>query len=290
MGGIVGHAPNTTQRVPLSRIVPSRANVRLFVERESLESMEAKYRAYLTDVDTVLPDPPVVRFRSLQEPLELLAGHRRLTAATNVGLKYLPCRVVEMTDEEAYRFIREANNYETLTTVEKAFAVAEMDRLGFTGDDIRETMGNIGLPRYLAIGRVVNPDWFSDLEKKCDPSITLWGYALHHGEPHFRYCFKQWDSGLWDEDDCHREFKRVGKASPPESYQQGVLMSVDKTGTILRLRGTLDMARQSLDDMEDMMGAFMAELKDLLLDASITGSFGPKRVTRFLAETFEEES
>src|SRR4051812_2933036 len=197
MGGIVGHAPNKNQLIHIACIAPSRANVRLFVERESLESMEAKYRAYQVDKDTVLPDPPVVRFHSLQEPLELLAGHRRLTAATNAGLKSIPCRVVKMTDEEAYRFIREANNYETLTTVERAFAVAEMDRLGFTGDDIRETMGNIGIPRYLAVGRVVNPNWFSDLEKKCDPSITLWAYALHHGEPHFHYCFKQWDSGLW---------------------------------------------------------------------------------------------
>jgi hypothetical protein len=282
------HAPNQLQLVALAKIEPSEANVRLFVERESLESLENTYEAYARDPSSVvLPDPPTVRFRSKGQTLELLAGHRRLTAANNVGLKALPCRVVKMTDEEAYRYIRQANNYETLTTVEKAYAIAEMDRLGFSSDDIRDSMGDIGLPRYLAVGRMVHPDWFSDLEKKCDPSITLWGYALQHGATHFQTCFKHWDAGLWDEEDCHREFKRVGHARPPETYQHGVLISIDKTGTVARLRGTLDLNTMSPDELWDTVHNFTEELYALVILSGNLNNFGPKRVMHFEPDASE---
>lgn len=282
------HAPNQLQIVPLAKIEPSAANVRLFVERESLENLENTYKAYMRDPETVvLPDPPTVRFRSRILPLELLAGHRRLTAANNVGLKALPCRVVKMTDEEAYRYIRQANNYETLTTIEKAYAVAEMDRLGFPADDIRDSMGDIGLPRYLAVGRMVHPDWFSDLEKKCDPSITVWSYALQHGPAHFQHCFRQWDAGLWDEDECNREFKRLGKARPPESYQHGILISIDRTGTIARLRGTLDLNAMTREEVLDTVRNFTDELYNLVTLAGTLGNLGPKRVMHFEPDASE---
>lgn len=276
-----GHAPNELQMVPLSRIQPSISNVRLFVERESLESLENTYRLYAKDPSTVLPDPPTVRFFTQIGDLELLAGHRRITAANNVGLTALPCRVVTMTEEEAYRYIRQANNYETLTTVEKAYAVAEMDRLGFSTDDIRDSLGSIGLPRYLTVGRMVHPDWFSDLEKKCDPSITLWSYALQHGPAHFQYCFRHWDAGLWDEDECSRYFKRVGQVRPPESYQHGIIISVDKTGTIARLRGTLDLNAMTAEELWDTVSDFTEELITLMSLAGNHKNFGPKRVLHF---------
>jgi hypothetical protein len=274
--------PNYIQLIPLQDIRPSEMNVRLFIERESLHGLEQRYRQYIEDEEAVLPDPPLVRFHGLTAPLELLAGHRRVQAAANVGLQLMPCRVVCLDSEAAYRIIREANNYEILTTIERAYAVAEMDRLGFSGDQIRESLGNIGLKRYLQVGRLVHPDWFTDAPKLCDPSITIWGYAATHGAEHFRYCFKQWNTGTWDEEDCQREFKRVGQAPPPEPYQAGAIMSVDPTGKVLRFRGTLDLGKLSLDEIKnEVISPLMDRLADAVEIAGLINNFGEKRNYRF---------
>jgi hypothetical protein len=222
-----------------------------------------------------------LRFLHKTEKLEALAGHRRLQAANNVRVEELPCRVVQMSDEEAYKFIRLANNYEVLTTAEKAYAVAEMDRFGFEPDTIREVMGNVGLARYLAVGRAINPDWFTDAPKKCDPSITMWAYALEHGGKHFRRCFEHWDAGVWDEEDCNKNFKRLDKALPPESYQRGCVISINRDGSVLRLRGTLDLSTTDWRDIILISEEFTNQLKERVAAAVTLGTFGRKQVIRY---------
>jgi hypothetical protein len=281
------HAPNEIQYVPIELIEPSSMNVRLFIERESLDALETVYRAWDngTNKDVVLPDPPVINFKGWDNLFELLAGHRRLTAAHNARITLLPVRCVTLGQEDAYKFIRQANNYETLTTIERSYAVAEMDRLGFTIDEVRETMGTIGVSRYLAVGRMVNPDWFSDIEKRCDPTITVWGYAAKHGPEHFAYCFKQWDAGLWDEEDCNKEFRRAGHSRPPEPYQAGAIISVDETGTILRFRGTLDLSIMTAEEIiDEVVTPLIRELLLTTHTAKVFGSFGPKRKGQFSPE------
>jgi hypothetical protein len=284
-GPILLGDPNTPQWVCLDDIVPSENNVRLFMESESLESLEGCYRGWLTDTTVVLPDSPVVRFRGYNQPLELLAGHRRVQAARNAGFRWLPVRVVEMTDEEAYRFIRQANNYETITTIEKAYAVAEMDRLGFTIAEIREVMGPISIGRYLHVGSLVNPDEFSDIEKLCDPSITLWHFAYKLGPDHFAQCFRAWNLGLWDETDCLTNFRRRGKLTTGETYESGVRVSVDKTGRVLRFRGSLDLDRVSAEELrEQVIDPFLHDLMLRARNAVDYGVFGSKEVTHFTVE------
>ncbi len=262
-------------------------NARLFIERESLEALEDRYRAWDNGFNSsvVLPDPPVVRHRGPDQQLELLAGHRRLTAAHTVGVTRIPCRVVDLTDEEAFLFIREANNYEVLTTAEKAYSIAEMDRLGFSFEEIRKTMGTIGLNRYLFVGRMINPDWFSDIEKLCNPSITVWAYAARHGEKHFEHCFRQWDSGAWTEEDCNSQFRKAGTAVPPEPYQAGAIMSVDATGKVLRFRGTLDIGRLTPEQIiEKIVNPFIRDLNLAARTARGFNHFGPKRNARYSDE------
>lgn len=281
------HAPNELQMVPLANIAPSNMNSRLFIERESLESLERRYEAWADGKNPgeVLPDAPTVRYNGPTKPLELLAGHRRIQAANNAGVTALYVRSVEMDDETAYRFIREANNYEILTTVERAYAIAEMDRLGFTAEQIRETMGNIGLSRYLLVGRLVHPDWFTDIDKLCDPSITVWGYAARHGVDHFRHCFEHWDQGHWDEEDCSREFRRAGVARPPEPYQAGAIMSVDESGQILRFRGTLDLNNvRDIDRLKDKLEDFILDLKVAVTLARHRKTFGVKRKNQYITD------
>lgn len=274
--------PNHIEWIPLSAIVPSPMNVRLFIERESLESLERKYREYLDSPSAILPDAVVLRYRGATAPFELLAGHRRVQAANNAGMFKIPSRIVNLDDEAAYRLIREANNYEILTTVERAYAVAEMDRLGFTREQIRESLGNIGIDRYLRVGRLVHPDWFTDATKLCDPSITVWGYAAKHGPAHFRYCFEEWNRGAWDEEDCSREFRRTGTAKPPEPYQAGAILSVDKSGKVLRFRGTLDLAQMSADEMlRAVVNPFLQHLHESLIVAAQLRTFGERRNYQF---------
>jgi hypothetical protein len=282
--------PNILQLIPLNDIEPSDKNVRLFIERESLEVLERRYREWRFDYNVILPDPPIVRYRE-GKPFELIAGHRRIQAAGNAGLINLWVRIVDVDDETAYRLIREANNYETLTTVEKAYSVAEMLRLGFTDEQVRESLGNIGISRYNRVGSLVHPDWFSDVPKRCDPSITVWNYAARLGPDHFRHCFDNWNSGLWDEDDCSREFRRFGRAKPPEPYQAGAILSVDETGKVLRFRGTLDLSQWDAETIKmEILFPFLESLfaaQDLALDRN---SFGIKRNYRFspLDESDEE--
>jgi hypothetical protein len=112
---MITHAPNTLQSIALSLVSPSEENVRLFVERESLATLRDVYRRHLKGEDVVLPDAPVVRFTGYASDnttplLEILAGERRLTAATLEGVQQLDMRVVNISSDEAYRFILAHND------------------------------------------------------------------------------------------------------------------------------------------------------------------------------------
>jgi hypothetical protein len=291
--GLHAHAPNLLQRVRLSDIAPSPQNVRLFNPAEgTLDAMTALYRAARTDPRVILPDAPVVRWHGEGEMFELLSGHRRVLAATSAGCDTLPVRVVTATDEEAFRFIRAANDFEALTTIEQAYAVAEMQRLGFVYSDLRLIVGAVGLDRYARVGQAVNPAWFTDVPKRANPSITLWGYALKAGPQHFQECFRQWDAGTWDDADCAQHFRRRGRTGGGESYESGIRLSVDEGGRRLRFRGTIDLDMLTPEEIErDVARPFLTDLMAALSHGRLLGGFGAKRVTRFLPAdpTGEEE-
>jgi hypothetical protein len=270
------HAPNTLQLIPLDIIDPSEDNIRLFIERESLAQLRAAYRAFKLDPEgTLLPDPPVVRFKGKDQPLELLAGHRRIHGATDEGLEYLPCRVVTADDPEAYLFIISANQYETITTVELAYKAAEMERLGFSNEDILKMLNKrVGITRYLTVGRFIEPDEFSDVEKKCDPSIQLWFEAAVIGEDHFRYCFANWNAGLWDEEECRIRFRRrrKGRSLPIDHDKKGARTTRDNR--IYRVRATFDLDMLTRDEFDANFTATLRDMMAAYTEAITFGRFG----------------
>lgn len=283
------HSPNELQVIPLALLAPSEHNIRLFIERESLEDLRKVYAAIREDTSSaVLPDAPLVRFRGEDQLLELLSGHRRVHAATDVGLTRLPCRVVTLSDEEAYRMIIRANQYEQITTVEIAYKAAEMDRLGFSQEEITETLGGkVGINRYLVVGRMVDPEAFTNAEKKCNPSITVWFEAAQHGKAHFDRCFLHWDAGVWDEQDCERQFRKRGKVLPQENYAKGLRLTLD--GNVCRIRGTLSFEFHTLAEMEKFANDFVGDFLVSVQMAKRLGTFGPRKVINYVPDEPSEE-
>lgn len=269
------NAPNALQLVPLSYVVPSSENVRLFVEREGLADLEAIYAAYDRGENVVLPDAPILRLVDGGKVLEVLAGERRITAARNVGLHCLYCRVVEMSDQEAYKFILAHNDVAGITTVELAFRAAEMERLGFSIDEIAEAVK--GSPhRYLTVGALVDPASFTDTAKLCNPSIVEWYEAALHGVEHFQTCFHYWNTGAWDEDTCSREFRKRGKALPIDNAEKGFRVTFDNNRLVVRGQVDLDIMT------EDTAYHILQKLEQYLTlgarNAMDLGTFGPRIV------------
>lgn len=271
------HAPNSLQLIPLDVVEPSAENVRLFVEREPLGPLVSIYEADQRGEDVILPDPPILRFRGwldderyahMRAPpiipkLEILAGERRITAATLAKKVMLACRVVTLSDEEAYRFILAHNDVKGLTTIELAFRAAEMDRLGFSHEEISRDVLKGGSPhRYVTVGNRVHLDWITDTEKLCDPSIVEWYEAAEFGKDHFKRCFEMWDRGLWDEKQCAKHFRKRGEALPLDNAERG--FRVTRDGDKLIVRGQVDLSLVGVD----MAQSILDSLANTLVDAS----------------------
>lgn len=290
---LVPHAPNKLQDVDLDWIAPSDNNHRRFIEREDTGRLFELYSAHARGESVVLPDPPVLRYHSSDEPLELLAGHRRVLTAVRAGVTSLPARVVQLDDAEAFRFIREANQWEGITTVEKAFDAWQMHLLGFTNDEILELMGSAAsLGRYLAVGQWIDPEWFTD-RNKCgvDPSITVWFEATKHGREHFEHCFRHWDAGHWSEEECQKFFRRRGEALPLDNNEKGLRLTTSKDGRQLKIRGTLNLDYYSEEELLTIYERFVADLRLKVIESvknyDSTG-FGVRSVQLYNPETVSQ--
>lgn len=279
-------APNELQLVPLRFIEPSKNNVRLFFERESLSALRSVFRGHRAGEKVVLPDAPIIRYVGTQwappdamctEPrFELLAGARRVTAATLEDVDALPCRIVEMTDEEAYKFILDHNDVAGLTTAELAFRAAEMDRLGFSHDEISEQLGGAAAYRYIGVGLQINPDWFTDTAKLCDPSIVEWYEATLFGPEHFKFCFDHWNQGIWDEKNCAKMFRRRGIALPVDNAEKGFRITFDTNRFVLR--GQIDLDIVDHETAQYMLEDLAATISTAKMKLSVHEHFGTRVV------------
>ena len=298
--------PNLAQRIYLGRVRPSTENCRLFVEKESLTKLRKRYADFNNGATTVLPDPPILRMvtegtvdhncldcegngadacpNNLAGPrFEILAGERRITAAKAEGLQWLPCRVVQMSDEEAYRFIIEHNAVAGLTTVELAFRAAEMDRLGFSPEEIGDVLGGVSANRYITVGMLVNPDHFSDAPKLADPSIVEWHEAALFGEEHFARCFRMWNAGVWDEKACTKHFRKRGEALPIDNAEKGFRTTFDLNKFVVR--GQIDLDIMDITTAEQILhqlATHVAFARALLREQA---HFGARDVRRINPET-----
>lgn len=268
----------------INSLSPRDDNPRLFMEKEKLEDLRKLYKAYASGVSVVLPDPPIVRpvFRkkddSIVQPFyEILRGHRRVTAAALEGVEYLPCRVVNLNDEEAYRFLLDDGEHVSLTTIELAHRAAEMERLGFSEEEINEHLGGVSIGRYLLVGSRIDPEKISDNPKLCDPPITIWYEAALLGQEHFDACLSAWDLGLWDLEECFRRFRKQDERDLPlDNKQKGLRLSVSPEGDRMNVIGRLDASLLTAGELAQIWERFKTEGDALVMEAIATGEFGGK--------------
>lgn len=280
----LGTDPNVLHTISLVDIAPNPENCRLFVERQSLAALEARYRQWLADPTTVLPDAPILQLRPQvtgSPRFVLLAGERRVTAARAAGVSALPCRVTLMSDEDAYRFLLAHNDTAGLTTAERAFRAAEMVRLGFSTDEISKDLGGVAAHRYITVGNLIRPEWFTDDRKLCDPSIIEWYEAALFGDAHFKVCFTAWNAGLWDAKRCSREFRRRGQSSPMDNAEKGFRLTRNRQKLVLR--GQLDLTQTDRATADSILDALIGALEEASLDLR-EEDFG-RSIQYFNAET-----
>jgi hypothetical protein len=253
--------PDQTQEISLALIEPHEQNNRLFIELESLDELVKKYKRCLEDPALPLPNAPVLRYIDENTKLKLLAGERRVRAATIARYESLPCRVVELDDQGAFEFLLEDNHQADITTVELAYTAAEMSRMGFPEEDIGRLLGGVSPSRYVGVGQYIHPEMFTDLPKLCNPSITVWGEAAVYGPEHFQYCFRNWDAGIWDEEQCRKNFRRRGVSPPLDNTEKGIRMSTTADGRRLIVRGTLDLDLYTPEELERVAELFIRDFK-----------------------------
>lgn len=256
------HAPDRLQWVPLSAISPSENNPRLYMDTESLEDLRDLYSRHNAGEKVVLPDPLLVRWTPDGPTLfELLSGERRTWAATDVGIRALPCRVVTMSDEEAYRFVLEANHRVDLTTVELAYRASQMDALGFSEQEISEALEGADPRRYIAVGKMIDPNDFTSAPKLCNPSITTWFEATCFGQSHFETCFQAWNSGVWDGEECEKHFRQRGVRQPLDNKQKGLRLSVSKDGREINVIGKIPLDMYDNHELLEVVNRFSLDLQ-----------------------------
>lgn len=272
--------------VPIVDLHPSEENIRLFVADEDLESLVKTYRAMKEGEDVVPPPPPIVNGQG-DGAFEILAGERRVTAAWKAGLGSLEVLVGDWDLKEAYQFIALANEYEPITTVEKAYRAHEMKLRGFSHEEIREVIGDVNPARYIRVGSLVDPGAFTDAPKECDPPITWWYAASELGKEHFDWCFAHWDLGEWGEAECSKNFRLTGEVLPLDNAKKGLRVSVGDDGRVLRLRGQIDLDMYTEEDLRRVVAEFELEFHravDMAKESHHLG-FGKDRVVNINPET-----
>jgi hypothetical protein len=260
----------------LEDIRPSDLNCRLFVDTDELGPLIRLYERYAEgDPAVVLPDPPIVRPKGAAG-WEILAGERRITAAVIAGVERLPCRVEKLGDQEAFLFQMAHNQSKPLTTVELAYRAAEMERMGFTPAEMVAALPGVNLGRYIAVGRLIDRDWFTDEPKLCDPSILEWFEAAQHGKKHFKWCFHQWVTGAWDAEMCSKRFRKRGQVLPIDNAERG--FRVSRNANKLIVRGQLDLDVHDLNMAIQMLTTLELSLKSAKNYLLETGMFGPREI------------
>ena len=129
----VGETPERTVR--LDQIVPNPEQPRRHFDAEALASLTASIRRY------GLLQPLVVR--RVGDGYELIAGERRLRAATEAGLEQVPVVVRESPPAERLELALIENvQRQDLTPLEEAEAYRHLiDQYGLTQDDIAARVG-----------------------------------------------------------------------------------------------------------------------------------------------------
>ena len=112
--------------IPVESIMPNRCQPRTQFEQESLQRLSNSIKEYgIIQPLTVRENPEKSTYSSFQ--YELIAGERRLRAAKQIGIKEVPCIVIESdTKKSAELAIIENLHRDDLNIFEEAAAIASL--------------------------------------------------------------------------------------------------------------------------------------------------------------------
>lgn len=112
--------------IPVESIMPNRCQPRTRFEQDSLERLSSSIKEYgIIQPLTVRENPEKSSYSSFQ--YELIAGERRLRAAKQIGLKEVPCIIIESdTKKSAELAIIENLHRDDLNIFEEASAIASL--------------------------------------------------------------------------------------------------------------------------------------------------------------------
>lgn len=75
--------------------------------------------------------------RPMGKKHQILAGHRRFTAAQKVGLMFVPCHILELDDKEAIVFLMNSNlQRENMNLMDEASLIRELGKMGMNEEEI----------------------------------------------------------------------------------------------------------------------------------------------------------
>lgn len=83
------------EQIAIPKLIPHSGNPRLAPREDVVSQIVAQLNGKMDDAHALIVRP-------LQGGYQIISGHHRVLAATQAGLKTVPCWVREMTDEDAY--------------------------------------------------------------------------------------------------------------------------------------------------------------------------------------------
>ncbi len=88
---------------------------------------------------------------NLTKPYTLVVGFKRLESAISLGIKRLPCIIIEVGQKDAMLMAIHDNLARGFNLVEKALCVDKMIQTGFNIDEIYNLMSKMGLGRHESV-------------------------------------------------------------------------------------------------------------------------------------------
>jgi ParB family chromosome partitioning protein len=166
------------ESLEIKRIIASRQPLRS--EMGSLDELGASI------AEKGLLEPIVVR--SVGGGFEVVAGNRRLEACKRLGMRSIPCHVVDLDDKEAFEISLVENiQHETMNAIDEARAFRKyVDDYGYGG--ITELAEKIGKSQGYISNRIrllALPDEVKDdvIRRRISPSVAQELVSMDDGDP-----------------------------------------------------------------------------------------------------------
>ena len=292
----------TFELIPVSKLIAHPDNPRLFMREEVVSAICEQIKAN----DGKYEERHAVHVRAVNGSYQIISGHQRTEGAKRAGVKKLPCVVVEMSDEDAFRELLLSNAQGELKPLEiglhvlKSVARAKGGRGKKGGiSEYAEKMGSTQqtVSEWVCAARVAN--------KATAQAVSLIEYekslSIIHRAPESDWTdlVERMLSGHWTTDQTERYVEVVKALEVPEEYRdifpRPVLIArfFEKhefspstlAGIITAIQRTEDVIRSyaSVIDAESYVAAFRAWLRE-----NGTEALDVRRITKRQRELLAE--